>query len=268
MKVQLNCFPGGRFKALTMSYDDGKEYDRRLVEIFNKHGIKGTFHLNSGNLGRDSFVSPEEISQLFSGHEISAHSVTHPFLDLCTKEQIIMEMMDDRRALERLARYPVRGMSYPYGTYNEEIISILATIGFRYARTTQKADNYNLPNQPLAWHPTCHHKEMLEQGEAFLNLSPPSWKIMPQLLYVWGHSYEFENDQNWQDIERFCQLIGGKPYIWYATNIEIIDYMDAVARLQFTLDNSVVHNPSSIAVWITAEGQPVEIAAGQTVQLD
>ncbi|MGO4545596.1 hypothetical protein AB4Z29_12415 [Paenibacillus sp. 2TAB23] len=63
-------------------------------------------------------------------------------------------------------------------------------------------------------------------------------------------------------------MMGGQSDIWYATNIEIIDYMDAVERLQFTLDSSVVHNPSSLAVWITAEGQTVEIAAGQTVQLD
>ena len=36
------CFPGGKHKVLTMSYDDGKLEDRRLVSIFNKYGIKGT----------------------------------------------------------------------------------------------------------------------------------------------------------------------------------------------------------------------------------
>lgn len=43
-----NCFPGGKFKALTMSYDDGVIDDERLVNIFNKYGIKGTFNINSG----------------------------------------------------------------------------------------------------------------------------------------------------------------------------------------------------------------------------
>ncbi len=42
------CYPGGKHKALTMSYDDGRTQDRRLVDIFNQNGIKGTFHLNSG----------------------------------------------------------------------------------------------------------------------------------------------------------------------------------------------------------------------------
>ena len=46
------CFPGGKHKALTLSYDDGRTQDRRLVDIFNRNGIKGTFHLNSGLFDR------------------------------------------------------------------------------------------------------------------------------------------------------------------------------------------------------------------------
>ena len=48
MNKVLCCYPGGKFKALTFSYDDGTIHDRRLVEIFNQNGCKGTFHLNSG----------------------------------------------------------------------------------------------------------------------------------------------------------------------------------------------------------------------------
>ena len=46
----FDAFPGGKRKALVLSYDDGRVEDRRLVEIFNRHGLRGTFHLNSGNL--------------------------------------------------------------------------------------------------------------------------------------------------------------------------------------------------------------------------
>lgn len=35
-------------KALTFSYDDGIEQDRKLVEIFNRYGMKATFNLNTG----------------------------------------------------------------------------------------------------------------------------------------------------------------------------------------------------------------------------
>ena len=41
-------FPGGKPKALTLSYDDGVEQDVKLIEIAEKYGIKGTFNINSG----------------------------------------------------------------------------------------------------------------------------------------------------------------------------------------------------------------------------
>ena len=47
-KVIYTCFPGGKHKVLTMSYDDGRLEDRRLVELFNCYGIRGTFNLNGG----------------------------------------------------------------------------------------------------------------------------------------------------------------------------------------------------------------------------
>lgn len=48
MPKVVMTFPGGRHKVLTMSYDDARAADRRLVEAFNTFGIKGTFHINSG----------------------------------------------------------------------------------------------------------------------------------------------------------------------------------------------------------------------------
>lgn len=65
------CFPEGKHKVLTMSYDDGKLEDRQLVELFNRYGIKGTFHLNSGLVDQDIRIKPEEWNTLYQGHEIS-----------------------------------------------------------------------------------------------------------------------------------------------------------------------------------------------------
>ena len=41
-------FPGGKAKALTLSYDDGMRQDMRMVEILRPAGIKCTFNINSG----------------------------------------------------------------------------------------------------------------------------------------------------------------------------------------------------------------------------
>ena len=47
MKNIYICFPEGKHKVLTMSFDDGRLEDRRLVDIFNRYGLKGTLHVNS-----------------------------------------------------------------------------------------------------------------------------------------------------------------------------------------------------------------------------
>ena len=75
MKNVLCAFPGGRFKALTLSYDDNTpELNRRLVSIFKKHGIKATFFLNSGLFPEDT--DWQEVRTLYEGFEIGSHTST------------------------------------------------------------------------------------------------------------------------------------------------------------------------------------------------
>jgi hypothetical protein len=268
VRVQFDRFPGGRTKALTLSYDDGRTHDRRLVNILNQYGVRGTFHLNSGSLGKPDYITREEVKSLFAGHEVSAHSVTHPFLELTPKERLVMEMMDDRRTLEQIVGYPVRGMSYPFGTYSQSIVDTLPALGIRYARTVNSHGTFAIPENPLLWNPTCHHKTMQQHVEAFLKPSEKQWSVRMELFYVWGHSYEFENDNNWEELESFCRSISGHDMIWYATNMEIIDYLDALNQLQFSVDESLVRNPSAIPVWLGVDGQAVKIEGGEIRALE
>lgn len=60
MSLQINdrlLWPGGKRKALTLSYDDGISQDRRLLKLLNEQGVKCTFNLNSGLLGMEGRVS-------------------------------------------------------------------------------------------------------------------------------------------------------------------------------------------------------------------
>lgn len=86
-------------------------------------------------------------------------------------------------------------------------------------------------------------------------------------MYVWGHSYEFTRDNNWELIEEFCSMVGGKEDIWYATNIEIVDYMDAAKRLYYTAAGDKVYNPSAQSVWLEIEKEKIEIPGGQMCKI-
>lgn len=265
MRITFTYYPGGKKKALTLSYDDGQVHDRRLVEIMNRYGVRGTFHLNSGKFNAEPFLSSDEIAGLFKGHEVSIHTVTHPHLTMVPKEMLVEEVWEDKRNLEDLVGYPVRGMSYPYGTYNEDVIKALPLLGIEYSRTVKSHGSFSLPENFLAWHPTCHHRQnMLDKAVEFQNTKPTA--AMP-LFYVWGHSFEFDREGNWDLMEEFCKRVSGDENVWYATNIEILDYVTALRNLKFSADKKMVMNTASIPLWIGVDGEPVEIGAGKTVRL-
>ncbi len=248
MRVKLNRYKDGKKRALTMSYDDGNRADLRLLEIFNKYGIKGTFHLNSGRFS-DWTVTPEEIKRCYVGHEISAHSLTHHFMECTPDEEIFYEVLEDRRRLEEICGHPVCGASYPQGTYTPALAEKVRMLGWRYCRTTHATKKVALPDDFVLWHPTCHHKDP-DLMKYLEKLKTASRSLA--LLYVWGHSYEFDKDNNWEIIEEFCREAGGDPDIWYATNIEIYDYVTALHSLRFSVDRTLVQNPTATDVWISA----------------
>ena len=260
------CYPGRKHKALTMSYDDGKIPDRRLVEIFNRYGIRGTFHLNSGVLLTENRIHPEEIPGLYRGHEIACHTVTHPTIARCPLPEVAAEVLEDRKALEAIAGYPVRGLSYPNGSVSREIEALLPACGIRYSRVVGSSDSFALPENPYRWQATCHHNHrLMELGEEFLGLYKKQYLY---LMYVWGHSYEFDDRDNWDLMESFCRMMGGKDDIWYCTNIQFLDCLDDYARLQFAADNSFVFNPNIRDCWVSVNDQdPIRIPAGRNIRL-
>jgi len=265
MKNIYFAFPGGRFKALTLSYDDGNVADRRLVPILNEHGLKGTFHLNGGLFGTKERIEASEVRGLYAGHEVSAHTYTHPTIARCPRELIARQILDDRKALEDLVGYPVRGMSYPNGSYSREIIELLPSIGIEYARVVPSTGGFELPGNFLEWRATCHHNQDLEaRGREFLALAKSQYLY---LMYVWGHSFEFDREGNWKLIEDFASSMGGKSDVWYATNIEIVDCVARWKSMRFSSDCSLARNPSAESVWLVVDGAPIEVPGGETARL-
>lgn len=269
MKTIYICFPEGKHKVLTMSYDDGRLEDRRLLHLLNESGMKGTFHLNSGLAAgshRDEKRIPsEEWSELYRGHEVSCHTVTHPTISRCPTEHTALQILEDRRYLEQVMGYPVRGMSYPNGSYTEEIIRMLPSLGIEYSRVVEVTGGFQMPEDFHRWKGTCHHNQnLLGHVETFLGLHKTQYLYM---MYVWGHSYEFTEDDNWNVIEEFCRMAAGREEVWYATNIEIVDYMNCAKMLRFTVDGKMAVNLSAKDIWLSVDGELVKIGSGKTVWL-
>ena len=251
-------FPEGKKKAFTLSYDDGVTQDRRLVEIFNRNNLKATFNLNSGLQGEHgSFIinnleikrlNKDEILDLYRGHEVALHGLTHLSLTKINKELLHKEIMEDRNNHENTFNYPVRGMAYPNGVYNRELIQELRSLGVLYSRTVNNHGKFMLPLEYLEWNPTTHHddKNLMSIARKFVN----DMSDELELFYLWGHSYEFDLNNNWNIIEDFCSYISNRNNIWYATNIEIINYLDALNKIVLSDDNKFIYNSSKLSRWI------------------
>lgn len=252
MKFEL-CYPQWKEKAVTFSYDDGQVYDRRLVEIFNESGLKATFHLNSGMLDQEGFVTSKELKNLYAGHEIACHGVLHEYPTHLSAERLAGEFYEDRRTLEKKTDRIIRGCSYAFGEYNEQVVNALCTFGFAYSRTVEATGNFRVPADFMRWTPTCHHNDAFD-GMAERFLHTPEYMKLP-LLYIWGHSFEFEREHTWKKMEDFCREISGRENVWYTTNIDYVNYIDAAKKLIFSADCTKAENPSKIKIYAKIDGE-------------
>ena len=268
-------FPGGRPKAFTLSYDDGHRCDLRFIDILNKYGLKSTFNLNMGIVAKDK-TSPRltrEEYTCYEGHEVATHGYTHPFFSQLTPELVTYEITKDRSESEQFFGKIVRGHAYAYGDVDEKSKEILKNAGVVYGRGVKSTYNFGIPKDFLEWQPTCHHDEepLLKLIDKFLEDNPYG---QPYLFYVWGHTYEFDYNierNNWDYAEEFCKKISGhEDTVWYATNIEIYEYINAYKQLVFSMDGNLVYNPTSTDLWIgkyRSDEPAIRIPAGQTVKI-
>lgn len=273
-------FPNGLAKCLTLSYDDGVEQDMRMCELMKKYGIAGTFNISTGNYSPEGKkFEPGRVHRPMTQRqsletykdeplfEVATHALHHAWLPDIPLSEAVYEIIEDRRNIESQYGTICRGHAYPYGKYSENIINVLKSCGIAYARTTVSTHKFSLPENWLILNPTCHHKDprLTELTDNFLNETP---KLSPLFFYLWGHTFEFESDNNWEIIERFFEKTGGNSDIWYATNIEVYDYVQAFNSLIFSADGKNVFNPTCTDVWISLNSKSTcKIPKGEAVSL-
>lgn len=233
----MNFKNSGKLKAVTFSYDDGISQDIRMIELLNKYGLKCTFNLNSERLGQNGMLTynnirvahykihPSDVKEIYNGHEIAVHTLTHPNLTQCDQAEIIRQVEQDRLNLSELAGYEVVGMAYPCGGVNNDdrVAEIIKNnTGVKYSRTITSNESFEPQANLYRFNPSVYHRnfdKMMELGKQFAELETET----PKIFYIWGHSYEMdlEND-NWLKLEEFFKLISQRDDIFYGTNKEVL----------------------------------------------
>ena len=128
---------------------------------------------------------------------------------------------------------------------------------------------FDIPEDFLRWDPTCHHddEKLMELAHKFVEDA----SFGPMLFYVWGHAYEFDGKDNWQKIEELAEFISRyEDRVWFASNGEIMDYVNAYRRLEYSADGLTIYNPSALDVTIRMERESggTVLPAGQITHLE
>lgn len=283
MKYRFLRFPGGKSKAVTFSYDDGCKEDPKFSEIIASYGIKCTFNINGDEFRGERAMSKEHLEQYFlsKGHEVALHGYNHRAAGAVRPAELLREVLENRIEMENKLGMIIRGMAYPdsgitrmhTGTSYAEIKDCLSKLDIAYCRTLG-GDNerFMLPEDWHAWMPTAHHDNPKIMGyiKNFLSLDPDSAKSsnrFPRLFYLWGHAFEFERNDNWNHLDDICKELSGHDNVWYATNIEIYDYVKAYDSLVYSADSSMIYNPTLVKLWLDIGGDTVTVEPGQTIKL-
>ncbi len=234
----MDCFKdSGKLKAVTFSYDDGVTQDIRMIQLLNKYALKATFNINSELLNQNGVlfrneckiahykVWRQDLKELYQGHEVAVHTLTHPNLTMLGKAEIIRQVEDDRKNLSELMGYEVTGMAYPCGGVNNDdrVAEIIKNhTGIQYARTIVSNECTAPQNNLYRFDPTFYHLDfdkLMAFGKSFVESTPEA----PQILYIWGHSYEMDfESENWARFEEFLKVISGKDDIFYGTNKDVL----------------------------------------------
>ena len=267
-------FPNWKAKAVTLSYDDAVVFDERLIAVMQKYGLRGTFNVNGGQMDGTHYRRMDEARAVNlyrnANMEVAMHGFDHAFLHGSTGADIIKEYYEDKVKLEETFGTVMRGGAYAYGVYNDEIVNVLKTLGVDYFRTTESTERFDIPTDWLRLKPTCKHtaKNLFALLDTFLTSAPDKhYNAKPLLFYLWGHSYEFEDDNNWEVIEKFGEKVAEYDDIWHATNAEIYDYVKAYESLIFSAKGDKIINPSATDVYLFCDRKQVLVPAGKTVVL-
>ena len=170
-------------------------------------------------------VHPQDVREIYEGHEVAVHTLTHPHLPRCDDAEVIRQVERDRLNLSQLVGYEVVGMAYPGGGVNNDdrVADIIEkNTGVKYSRTITATGSFEPQENLYRFNPTAHHldfEELMRLGERFIELKPET----PKIFYIWGHSYEMDFGADyWVKLEEFFKLISDRDDIFYGTNKEVL----------------------------------------------
>lgn len=213
-------------KIVVLSFDDGTEHDRHLAALLRSRGIPGTFNLNSalGEFvwqfeGRDVVRPPiEEMREVYVGHEVASHSLTHPWLPGLGGERLAWEVGEDCRRIREVFGSQELGFAVPFTDCGEREVAVLRPL-VKYIRLSALSCSFAPPPDP--WHIPIH--ALYNQPDAAQRLEEFARSPLPVSLFVLcGHSYELEFLDQWEMLEELLDRAKAIEGVEFMTTMDFV----------------------------------------------
>ncbi len=121
--------------VVSLTFDDGDSDALLATQILDPYGLKATFYVNSGRIGKAGFLALSDLMAMKSGgHEIAGHTIDHVDLATLTPAQQQYQICNDRTAFIN-AGFNVISFAYPFGSYNSSAIAAVQSCGYVSARS-------------------------------------------------------------------------------------------------------------------------------------
>lgn len=129
--------------VVSLTFDDALSEQVAAASLLEKHGMRGTFFLNTWRL-RESSAANMTAAQARrlqdDGHEIGGHTINHPHLTKLSRDQQHVEICNDRANLLGLG-LDVQNFAYPFGDWNSSARKAVIDCGYGSARDIAGVDD-------------------------------------------------------------------------------------------------------------------------------
>ncbi len=131
-------------KWVCITFDDGYRDNYTLAyPLLKQLDVPFAVYVSTGFLdnhnemwwypGQQLAMSTDELKTLDTDSlcTIGAHTVSHPKLDILTREQQYREIAESKQTLEALLGHEIKHFSFPHGAHNDDTLAICRELGFR-----------------------------------------------------------------------------------------------------------------------------------------
>jgi peptidoglycan/xylan/chitin deacetylase (PgdA/CDA1 family) len=126
-------------RPVILTFDDNWEGQYTYaLPLLKKYGFTATFYTWVVVVGRAHHMSWDEVKALAdAGMQIGCHTMTHPYLTQVSGDaEMRWQIFTAKKTIEEHIGRPVTTFAYPFGQYNERVVSFVKEAGFTSARST------------------------------------------------------------------------------------------------------------------------------------